>query len=209
MSVTLFHANNSFHIYKNNYDLKTINFRGNKVGLYYKLYSILRKKHNYDLRTATIMTETNRILMQGSFSDIFNALIEELNTEHKYTIVSFNSEGGKVHHWRDDLDGVLLQLNTLKEGYTKRGDGRLFRSHIVMKNDEKLEIFDGNLEYLINLFEHDNAVQKDKEDDVQNDLVVHLNFVDVLNELRPLIKNGTEKEKIEAKAILSYVANKL
>lgn len=209
MSVPLFHENNSFHIYKNNQELKTINFRGHKVGLYYKLYSILRKKHNYHLRTATVMTLTNRILMQGSFYDIFNALIEELRTEHKYTIVSVNSEGGEVHHWRDDLDGVLLQLNTLKEGYTRSGDERLFSSHIVM-NNEKDETFHGNLDYLIDIFEHNNAVQNVQEADVQEaEFGVYLSFEEVLNDMRPLIMNGTDKEKIEAKAILAYVATKL
>ena len=206
MTVPLFHPNNSFHIYKNNEELKTISFSCHKVGLYYKLYSILRKKHNYHLRTDTVMTLTSRILMQGSFYDIFNMLIEELKTEHKYTIVAINSEGGEVYHWRDDCEGVLAQLNHLKEKYKRDGDNRLFGSHIVM-NNEKDETFHGNLDYLIDLFS--TTEYADVPEAEESEFGVYLSFEEVLKEMRPLILKGTEKEKIEAKAILAYVATKL
>lgn len=204
MTVPLFHENNSFCIYKNNQELKTINFGGHKVGLYYKLYSILRKKHNYHLRTATIMSLTSRVLMQGSLHDIIFALVEELKNEHTYTITSVNSENGEVHHWRDDVEGVIQQLTVLKEKYTQSGDPRLY-AKVRVTNNESCETRYDTLDELIHTF----STFETPADEEEAEFGVYLSFEEVLNDMRPLIMNGTDKEKIEAKAILAYVATKL
>lgn len=207
MTVPLFHPNNTFSIYyKNHKECKTIDFSGNKVCLYYKLYSILRKKNKYLLSTATVKTPTDCVLMKGSFFDIYEALLEELLNEHKYTIISNNSDGDEVYHWRNDLGGVLGQLTQLKEKFASSGDHRLLSQVVVIEN-EKNKSFQGNLDYLIELF----STQKvdEPESPGESELNVYLNFEEVLQEMRPLILNGTDKEKIEAKAILAYVATKL
>ena len=202
MSVPLFHQNNSFSIYKNNEELKTIHFKGHKVGLYYKLYSILRKKHNYHLRTSTVMTQASQILMQGNFFDIYEALISELKDEHKFSIITRNSENGDVYHWCDDLVRVLERLEYLKEKYTRSADERLFVP-VTVENNETGYKYIGTINELIESF----STQEDAEDEAE--FGVYLSFEEVLNEMRPLILKGTDKEKIEAKAILAYVATKL
>lgn len=207
MSVPLFHPNNTFHIYKNNQDLKTINFSGHKVGLYYKLYSILRKKHNYHLRTATVMTLTSRILMQGNFFDIYEALISELKDEHKFSIITRNSENGDVYHWCDDTVRVLEQLEYFKEKYTRSADERLFVP-VTVENNETGSKYIGTINELIETF----STKEDADEETECEEAafgVYLSFEEVLAEMRPLIMNGTDKEKIEAKAILAYVATKL
>lgn len=202
MAVTpLFHESNTFTIYKNNQDLKTINFHCHKVGLYYKLYSIWRKRHNYHTKTSTVRDITGRVLMNGSLLDIIDRLVEDLNTEHKFTITAANSEGGEVRHWRDDEKAVVEQLTHMVETYTRNGDPRLFSPVEVIDHDSEKAYYE-NLNDLIQIF-------STREDAAEAEFGVYLSFEEVLNEMRPLITNGTEKEKIEAKAILAYVAVKM
>jgi|AGFT01.1.fsa_nt_gi hypothetical protein len=200
MPIPLFHETNTFTVYKKNEEQKTIHFTGHRVGLYYKLYSILRKKHNYHLHTATIRDITGRVLMNGNFFDIFSELVTQLTTEHKFVIADKNSDGGEILHWRDDEAGVLEQLKVLQEKYKFSGDARLFNKLKVINNSTRDNHYD-ILDNLIEIFTPKEVVQ--------SELSVHLNFEEVLVEMRPLILNGTDKEKIEAKAILAYVAQKL
>lgn len=203
MAVTpLFHESNTFTIYKNSQEQKTIHLTCHKVGLYYKLYSIWRKRHNYHTKTATIRDITGRVLMNGSLLDIIDRLIEELKTEHRFVIICANSEGGEVYHWRDDEKSLVEQLTKIVETYTGGGDPRLFTNVAVFDNKNEHKYFD-KLENLIKIFSTQSV------EDEEEEFGVYLSFEEVLNEMRPLITNGTEKEKIEAKAILAYVAVKM
>src|SRR6478609_9034419 len=207
MSVPLFNPNNTFTIYKKDEQLKTIHFNGHKVGLYYKLYSILRKKHNYHLGTSTVLSLTNRVLMTGNFFDIFAALIADLKDEHKYSIISSNSDNGEVYHWCDDKTRVVEQLQYLKEKYTRSGDPRLFAT-VAIDNNETGDTYNASLDELIEIFSTKEDADEDTECE-EAEFGVYLSFEEVLADMRPLIMNGTDKEKIEAKAILAYVATKL
>lgn len=200
MKTILFHPQNEFCITKNNGEVKIIGFGGHKVGLYYKLYSIQRKSYNYSMRTAGIYSSTGKLLIGGCFSDIMAELIQELAREHKYCIEDSNSDGGTVIHWRDDEEGLVDQLQFLKEKYTTSGDPRLYSKVKVFNNQERTCTYE-TLEKQIEIYT--------KEETKEAEFGVYLSFEEVLAEMRPLIMNGTDKEKIEAKAILAYVATKL
>lgn len=201
MPIPLFHETNTFTVYKKNEELKRINFTGHKVSLYYKLYSVLKKKHDYHLQTSTVRDITGRVLMNGSFIDILMRLIEELKKKYKYSIISYNREGIEVYHWYDDEEGVASQLMNLKEKYTKSGDPRLFRKVQVLDNESQRSMYE-SLDDLIDMF-------RTTKDAKEPEFGLYLSFEEVLEDMRPFIVNGSDKEKIEAKAILAYVAAKL
>lgn len=216
MPIPLFHESNTFSIYKNNGELKTIHFTGHKVGLYYKLYSILRKSHNFNMPSTTIRDITGRVLSNGNFLDIYFELIDVLKAEHKYSIMTTNSVGEDLYHFRDEVEGVLQQLIHLRDTYTKNGDPRRFEYHTVVRRDDS-SFIRNKLDYLIleyqKIADAENAEKAGDNDCIgeagEMGLGVYLEFDEVVNDMREQIKSGTDKEKIEAKAVLSYIATKI
>lgn len=216
MPIPLFHESNTFSIYKNNGEQKTINFTGHKVGLYYKLYKILRNSHKFNMPSTTVRDITGRVLSNGNFLDIYFELIDVLKSEHKYSIMTTNSVGEDLYHFRDEVDGVLQQLIHLRDTYTKNGDPRRFAYHTVVRRDDS-SFMRNKLDYLILEYQKiadAEKAEKDGEDDCIDEvgemgLGVYLEFDEVVNDMREQIKSGTDKEKIEAKAVLAYIATKI
>ncbi|WEM33537.1 hypothetical protein EJP02_476 [Escherichia phage EJP2] len=216
MPIPLFHESNTFTIYKNNGELKTIHFTGHKVGLYYKLYSILRKSHNFNMPSVTVRDITGRVLSNGNFLDIYFELIDVLKAEHKYSIMTTNSVGEDLYHFRDEPEGVLQQLKHLRDTYTKNGDPRRFEYHTVVRRDDS-SFIRNKLDYLIieyqKIADAENSEKAGETDCIgetgEMGLGVYLEFDEVVNDMREQIKSGTDKEKIEAKAVLSYIATKI
>lgn len=212
MSIPLFHPTNKFSIYKTNDEQKIVHFKGHKIGLYYKLYSILRKKQNYNLRTATVCDITGRVLMCGGLNDIIEFLIDELKQEHKYTFSIENSDGGDVYHWCDDEETLVDKLSSIHQKFVDKIDGRQYINIKVINFNTK-ETYADTIPSLIAYFSRVVSQQKEQKEqnhmDVQNNLCVTLDFSEVLEEMKGKILFGDDKEKAEAKAILAYVATKL
>lgn len=209
MKTILFHPTNTFTIYKKSGEPKIHKFNCHKVGLYYKLYQILRKKDNYHLSTATIHSITGSRLANGNFHNIYQSLIAELNEEYKYSIITKNSVYDDVYHWREDSKTVKEFLENIKEKYTHSNDPRLCDIITVQEHEFGCKTT-GYIDELISIFSCDGDVQSISTDNAEEaEFGVYLDFEEVLKDMRQLILNGTEKEKIEAKAILAYVAQKL
>lgn len=217
MPIPLFHESNTFSIYKNNGEQKTINFTGHKVGLYYKLYKILRNSHKFNMSSTTVRDITGRVLSNGNFLDIYFELIDVLKSEHKYSIMTTNSVGEDLYYFRDEPEGVLHKLCDLRDKYnTKNGDPRRFAYHTVVRRDDE-SFIRNKLDYLIleyqKIADAENAEKAGDDDCIgevgEMGLGVYLQFDEVVNDMREQIKSGTDKEKIEAKAVLAYIATKI
>ena len=146
MSKELFDNTNYFVITKKSGEVKKVNFDVNWVTLYFKLYNIKRKSDKFYMKSASVLSQSGRLMMNGHFDDIFYSLIEVISTKYKFMITGLNSEGGQVHHWRDTEAEVLEQLERMKVKYIEENDGRAQRLvYVTNLEDNKViqkHIFD-------------------------------------------------------------------
>lgn len=194
----LFNKGNYFSVPKVSGKPHQITFDMNISTIFYNLLHIQSNDKEFVLGKAAIYNADGIPFFSG-FDKILEAARKAASRVYKFTVCDLSP---KVPDYSFSMDEESLKVSITN----------IINTDITLDKKTDLSVTDnetgvtrrGTVNEIYDHYFHEQNASKSV-----SPICVVLDMEEVLNEMRPLIQNGTDVEKSNAKAILAYVAAKL
>lgn len=199
----LFNKSNYFSVPKVSGSQYQISFDMNISTVFRDLLYVQRNDKQFVLGKAAIYN-SDGIPFFSDFDKILVAAREAVDKVYKFTICD-HFQGRYDYRFCADEETLRMYLTNI---ITCDQEDKEESTLVVTNNSTGVEEA-GSATELLALYFPELSIRTPVQEPSVSPMSVVLDMQEVLNEMRPIIQNGTDVEKSNAKAILAYVATKL
>lgn len=194
----LFNKSNYFSVPKVSGSQYQISFDMNISTVFRDLLYVQRNDKQFLLGKAAIYN-SDGIPLFGDFDKILEAARSATSRVYKFTVCDLSQKVLDYSFYMDEESLKVSITNIINADITLDK-----KPHLSITDNETGETRSGTVNEIYDHYFHAQIAPKN-----DSTMSVVLDMEEVLNEMRPIIQNGTDVEKSNAKAILAYVAAKL